>query len=299
MDLGLLAEQTLNGVQFGIMLFLLAAGLSVIFGIMNFINLAHGSLYMMGAFFMSAAFAWCGNFVLALIIALAASIAVGVALDITIMRRLYDRTHLDQVLATFGMLLFFNELTLVIWGPEPQFIPLPKALEGVVTLPGDVDYPVYRIAITVAGLIIAVSLYLLVEKTRLGMLIRAGSTDREMLGGLGVDVRWLFTAVFAIGVAMAAFAGMITGPLVAVQVGMGETMLIVAFVVVVIGGIGSMFGALVSSLLVGLVDTMGRALLPIWLGYTAGPAFASMLIYMLMAAVLLLKPEGLFARRRA
>jgi branched-chain amino acid transport system permease protein len=298
MDFGLLAEQTLNGVQFGIMLFLMAAGLSVIFGIMNFINLTHGSLYMIGAFLMAAAYAWLGNFALALLVAIAGSFALGLVLDFSMMRRLYDRTHLDQVLATFGMLMFFNELTLVIWGPEPQFIPVPKALEGVINLPGDVDYPVYRLAITAAGLAIALALYLMVEKTRLGMLIRAGATDREMLSGLGVDVRWLFTAVFTLGVVMAAFAGMMTGPLVAVQVGMGESMLIVAFVVVVIGGIGSIFGALVSSLLVGLVDTMGRSLLPIWLGYSAGPALASMTIYVLMAGVLLWRPQGLFARRR-
>ncbi len=299
MDFGLFAEQTLNGVQYGIMLFLMAAGLSVIFGIMNFINLAHGTLYMIGAFFFATFDAWLGNFAVALLLAILASLLLGLVLDRGVMQRLYDRTHLDQVLATFGLLMFFNELAAVLWGTEPYFIPVPALLDGTIALPGDIDYPVYRLAITAVGLLVALGLYLMVEQTRFGMLIRAGATDRETLSGMGVDVRWLYSGVFAIGVMMAALAGMVTGPLVAVQVGMGETMLIVAFVVVVIGGIGSITGALVSSLLVGVVDTLGRALLPVWLGYTAGPALASMSIYVLMAAVLLLRPQGLSGARRA
>jgi branched-chain amino acid transport system permease protein len=298
MDPGLLLEQTLNGLQFGIMLFLMAAGLSVIFGIMNFINLTHGTLYMIGAFLLAAAYALVQNFYVGLVLALVAAVLLGAVLDRRIMQLLYDRSHLDQVLATFALLIFFNELIAVIWGVEPRFIPIPDALSGTISLPGDVDYPVYRLVITALGLLAAAVLYVIVQHTKLGMKMRAGATDREMLSGLGIDVRMLFTVVFCIGVFLAALAGMVTGPLVSVQVGMGEPMMIVAFVVVVVGGIGSIAGALASSLLIGLVDTMGRVLLPAWLGFTTGPALASMTIYVLMVGILLLRPQGLFGEGR-
>jgi branched-chain amino acid transport system permease protein len=298
MSVPLLIEQLLNGVQLGMMLFLMAAGLTLVFGVMNFINLAHGSFYMMGAFFAAALTQWLGSFLLAVPLAVIGCIALGVLVEVVALRRLYDRDHLDQVLATFALILFFNELATIIWGTEPQYMPIPQLLSGSIPLFEGAQYPVYRLAITVAGIVIGLLLYGLVVHTRIGMLIRAGASNREMVRGLGVDIAMLFTLVFAIGVAFAGFAGMVTGPLLAVQVGIGEPMLIVAFVVIVIGGIGSIRGALVGSLLVGLVDTVGRFILPLWLGYRFGPALASMAIYVLMAAVLVWRPQGLFRLAR-
>ena len=270
MTAALVLEQVLNGVQLGVMLFLLAAGLTLIFGIMNFITLVHGSLYMLGAFFAATFLAWTHSFLAAAVLAVAATFAVGVLLDAVALRHLYRRSHLDQVLGTFGLMLFFNDLTLLIWGPEPYFMAMPSYLAGTVPLFAGTRYPVYRLAITGA----------------------------EMLSGLGGNVRALMVFVFGLGAALAGFAGFMAAPLVAVQVGMGDALLITAFVVVVIGGIGSVRGAFVSAILVGLVDTMGRALLPYWLGYSAGPAVASMAIYLLMALVLLVRPTGLIAARQ-
>jgi branched-chain amino acid transport system permease protein len=299
MNSALILEQVLNGVQLGVMLFLMAAGLTLIFGIMNFITLVHGSLYMLGAFFAATILAWTHSFLAAAVIAVAGCFAVGVALDALALRHLYVRSHLDQVLGTFGLLLFFNDLTLTLWGPEPYFMAMPRFLSGAVPLIAGSRYPVYRLAITAAGLAVAALLYILIARMRLGMLIRAAASNREMLGGLGGNVRAVMIFVFGLGSALAGFAGVMAAPLVAVQVGMGDAMLITAFVVVVIGGIGSVRGAFVSAILVGLVDTMGRALLPAWLGFTAGPAVASMAIYLLMAAVLLIRPTGIFSPRRA
>lgn len=298
METFLLLEQLLNGIQLGVMLFLMAAGLTLIFGIMNFLNLAHGALYMMGAFFAATVLEWTGSFLLALFVGLVASAALGVVLDVLALRRLYERSHFDQVLGTFGLILFFNDLVIVIWGAEPHFMPIPVLLSGSVPLMAGGSYPIYRLVITAAGLAVAAALYILITRTRLGMLIRAGASNSEMLGGLGTNVRLLYMFVFALGSAMAGFAGMITGPLIAVQVGMGDAMLIVAFVVIVIGGIGSIAGAFAAAILVGLVDTLGRFLLPLWLGYTAGPALASMANYVLMAAVLFWRPRGLIGARR-
>jgi len=305
MSLPLVLEQLLNGVQLGIMLFLLAAGLTLIFGIMNFITLVHGSLYMLGAFFAATALELTGSFLAAAAFAVLGSFAVGVALDLLALRHLYARSHLDQVLGTFALLLFLNDLAQVVWGPEPYFMTMPGFLSGTIPLVGGSRYPVYRLAITGAGLAVALLLYVLIARTRLGMLIRAAASNREMLGSLGANVRALMVFVFGLGAALAGFAGVMVAPLASVQVGMGDAMLITAFVVVIIGGIGSIRGAFVGALLVGVVDTAGRAFLPIAFGAflpprfasAAGPAIASMMIYLLMAAVLFFRPQGLFPAR--
>lgn len=290
----LLVEQTLNGIQLGVMLFLMATGLTLTFGIMNIINLAHGSLYMMGAFFAATLIELTGSVPLALIGGLLGAVLLGMAVEIVALRRLYNRGHLDQVLGTFALILFFNELVIVVWGAEPRFMPVPELLAGTVEIVPGSGYPAYRLAITAAGVLVGVLLYILITHTRTGMRIRAGATNREMMGGLGVDIKALFTLIFGLGAALAGLAGIMTGPILAVQVGIGEPILIVTFVVIVIGGIGSIRGAAVAALLVGLVDTFGRFLLPMWLGYTVGPALASMAIYVLMAAMLIWRPQGLF-----
>jgi branched-chain amino acid transport system permease protein len=294
----LLVEQILNGIQLGVMLFLMAAGLTLTFGIMNFINLAHGSFYMLGAFFAATLFQWTGSFMLAIALATLGCVVLGVVTEQLALRRLYQRDHLDQVLGTFSLILFFNEMGTVIWGTEPQYLPMPALLGGSVEIFAGAKYPVYRLAITGFGLLIGVMLFLLVARTRIGMRIRAGASNREMAQGLGIHIGALFTMIFGLGAALAGFAGMITGPLLAVQIGIGEPMLIIAFVVIVIGGIGSIRGAFLASLLVGVVDTIGRFLLPLWLGYRFGPALASMAIYILMAAVLMWRQQGLFAAAR-
>lgn len=299
----LFLEQLLNGLQLGVMLFLLAAGLTLVFGIMGLINLAHGSLYMVGAFVCAATLAATGSFVLGLLAALAAAAVTGLAVEAIVLRRLYARGHLDQVLATFGLILFFNEAVRLVWGPRPLFVDVPAALGGTVELLPGAPYPLYRLAIIVIGLAVAAALWWLVQRTRLGMLIRAGAADRDMLAALGTDTRRLYAGVFVLGALLAGLAGALAGPLFAVQVGMGEDILILTFVVIVIGGIGSVRGALAGSLLVGMVDTLGRAYLPTMLRLFADPAtadgvgaaLASMLIYLLMAAVLIWRPTGLFA----
>ncbi len=297
-----LIEQCLNGAQLGMLLFLLAAGLTLIFGIMDLVNLAHGSLYMIGAYFAATFAAWTGSFVVGGLLALLATLFVGMALEVIVMRRLYGRDHLDHVLGTFGLILFFNELVRLIWGPAGLTLPLPsQMLTAVQVLPG-VYYPLYRLVIIVSTLIVALLLYLLVMRTRIGMLIRAGASNREMVGALGINIRLLFTLVFGLGAVLAGFAGMMQAPILTVQIGMGENILIVAFVVIIIGGIGSIRGAFVAAITIGLIDTVGRAFLPdllrMFLGNnaasSAGPALSSMLIYMLMAAILVVRPEGLF-----
>ena len=300
-----LVEQLLNGAQFGVMLFLMAAGLTLVFGIMNLINLAHGSFYMVGAYAAAATFAATGSFLLGLAAALAATALVGVAVEITVFRQLYDRQHLDQVLATFGLILFFNEAVRMIWGSTALYMRLPAFLNGRVELLPGIPYPTYRLAIIAIGLGVAALLYLLIACTRLGMLIRAGAANRVMLGALGVNVRLLYTLVFALGAVLAGLAGVMAGPIFTVESGMGENVLILAFVVIVIGGIGSIRGAFAAALLIGIVDAVGRAYLRPLLALTmstsaadkAGPALASMLIYIVMAAVLLFRPQGLFPPR--
>ena len=301
----LLLEQSLNSLQFGLMLFLLAAGLTLVFGIMDMINLAHGSLYMIGAYLMATFAEATGSFWLALPLALAATALVGAALEVALLRKLYERDHLTQVLATFAVILIANEVVRIIWGNQSLMLNAPHGLTGPVTLPGGMQYASYRLAIIVVGAAVAIALYWLVTRTRMGMLVRAGASNREMAVAMGVDIRRLFTVVFALGAALCALAGAMLGPILAVQVGMGENILILAFVVIVIGGIGSIRGAFVGALLVGVVDTMGRALLP--LGFAKlfspqvasnlGPSLSSILIYVLMAAVLFFRPQGLFPAR--
>ncbi|OCW56863.1 branched-chain amino acid ABC transporter permease [Hoeflea olei] len=302
MTVALFLEQMLNGLQLGVMLFLMAAGLTLIFGVMGLINLAHGSLFMVGGFVCAAVAAWSGSFWLGLIASLAAAAALGALVEIVVIRRLYDRDHLDQVLATFALVLMFSEGVRFVFGSFPLYLDPPAFLSGPVTLPGGLPYPAYRLAIIIAGLAVAAGLGLLISRTRLGMQIRAGESDREMIAALGVDIRFLYTVVFALGAALAGFAGALVGAIQSVQIGMGEPVLILAFVVIVIGGIGSIRGALIAALLVGVVDTMGRLLLPMLLSNVmhasnaagVGSALASMLIYLLMAAVLVFKPKGLF-----
>lgn len=302
MDWILLTEQALNGLQFGLMLFLLAAGLTLVFGIMDMINLAHGSLYMVGAYLAAAVAAATGSFLLAVLAALVGTAALGMALEVTLLRRLYARDHLSQVLATFALILMLNEGVRIVWGDQPLMLNTPAALSGPVELLPGLHYPAYRLLIIGVGLAVALLLWGLVTRTRYGAWVRAGASNRAMATAMGVNIRGLFTAVFGLGAALCALAGALLGPLLAVQVGMGESILILAFVVIVVGGIGSVRGALVGSLLVGVVDTASRTLLPGLLRQLAspevasnlGPALASILIYVLMAAILFWKPRGLF-----
>jgi branched-chain amino acid transport system permease protein len=296
-------EQCLNGVQLGMLLFLLAAGLTLVFGIMDLVNLAHGSLYMLGAYFAATFAVMTGSFVLAIVLAVAASLVAGMVLEIVAIRRLYGRSHLNHVLGTFGLLLFFNELVRLIWGPAGMTLSLPpEMLTAVQIMPG-VYYPIYRLVIILVALAVAALLYVLVMHTRLGMLIRAGAANRQMVAALGVNIKLLYTFVFGLGAALAGFAGVMQAPILTVQIGMGENILILAFVVIIIGGIGSIRGAFVAAMLVGLIDTVGRAFLPDLLhrvlstnaAATLGPSLSSMSIYMVMAAVLVFRPEGLFA----
>src|SRR4051795_3397891 len=300
----LIVEQSLNGLQFGLMLFLLAAGLTLVFGIMDMINLAHGSLYMLGAFVASTCVALTGSFTAGVLLAIPATAVLGMVLEVSLLRTLYARDHLSQVLATFALILILNEVVRLVWGSDAS-LPMPGALSGPVELFPGLRYPAYRLLIIGVGLFIAVLLYFLVAKTRVGMLVRAGASNREMALAMGVNIKLLFTLVFGAGAALCAVAGSMLGPLLAVQVGMGENILILAFVVIVIGGIGSIRGALVGAVLVGVVDTIGRAFLPIVLGgffqprvaSAAGPALASVMIYLIMAVVLYFRPQGLFPAR--
>jgi branched-chain amino acid transport system permease protein len=303
LSIALLIEQLLNGLQLGVMLFLMAAGLTLIFGVMGLINLAHGSLYMVGAFACAIVAAATGSFWIGLIASLAAAAAAGAIVEIAVIRRLYERDHLDQVLATFALILIFSEGTRWLFGSFPLYLDIPPLLQGAVPLPGGGQYQLYRLAIIGIGVLVAVGLYLLISRTRLGMRIRAGESDREMIAALGVDIRTLYTVVFALGAALAGLAGALVGALQSVQVGMGEPVLILAFVVIVIGGIGSIKGALFGAVLVGVVDTMGRFLLPKTLALIlpasqaalVGGALASMLIYIVMALILAFRPSGLFS----
>jgi branched-chain amino acid transport system permease protein len=295
-------EQCLNGVQLGMLLFLLAAGLTLIFGIMDLVNLAHGSLYMLGAYFAATFAEATGSFVLGAILALIATFVSGVVLEIIAIRPLYGRNHLDHVLGTFGLLIFFNDLVRLIWGPAGMTLSLPsEMLSAVQILPG-VYYPLYRLVIILVTLAVAALLYVVVMRTRLGMLIRAGASNREMVGALGINIKLLYTLVFGFGATLAGLAGLMQAPILTVQIGMGENILILAFVVIIIGGIGSIRGAFVAAIIVGLIDTLGRAFLPDVLrsvlstntAITLAPSLSSMSIYMLMAAILVFRPEGLF-----
>jgi len=298
----LIVEQCLNGLQFGLLLFLLAAGLTLVFGIMDLVNLAHGSLYMVGAYFAATFTALTDSFLLGAALALVATLLVGMAVEVIAMRRLYGRDHLDHVLGTFGLILFFNELVRLVWGPAGRTLSLPSWLNTALEIVPGLYYPTYRFAIIVVTLAVAVFLYVLVMRTRIGMLIRAGASNREMVGALGINIKLLYTLVFGLGAALAGLAGLMQAPILTVQIGMGENVLILAFVVIIIGGIGSIRGAFIASIFVGLVDTVGRAFLIDLLrvvfsqnaASTAGAALSSMLIYVVMAVVLVLRPEGLF-----
>jgi branched-chain amino acid transport system permease protein len=303
MNTTLFLIQCLNGLQLGVLLFLVAAGLTLVFGVMDFINLAHGVQYMLGAYFAVTFTALTGNLFLALPLALAAALLSGLLLEVTVFRHLYDRDHLDQVLATFGIILFLNQGVKIVWGAAPLSVPVPEMLQGSIALGQGVLYPVYRLAIIGAGLGVALGLHLVVNHTRVGMLIRAGSTNAPMVSALGVDIRRLFMIVFGFGAMLAGFAGIMIAPILSVEPGMGDQILILAFVVIVIGGIGSIRGAFIAALLIGLVDTLGRSFSVDILrmsGMSAsnaravGPAISSMLIYVLMAAVLFFRPSGLF-----
>jgi branched-chain amino acid transport system permease protein len=298
----LFVEQFLNGIQFGLLLFLLAAGLTLVFGIMDLVNLAHGSLYMVGAYLAATFTAWTGSFFAGVLLAFGGTLIVGMLLEVIALQHLYGRDHLDHVLGTFGLILFFDEATRLVWGPAGLSLPLPAWLNtGLELLPG-IYYPTYRLLIILVSLLVAAGLYLLVMRTRVGMLIRAGASNREMIGALGVNVNLLYTLVFGLGAALAGLAGMMQAPILTVQIGMGENILILAFVVIVIGGIGSIRGAFLASLFVGVIDTAGRAFLPDLLrlalsptaASTAAPALSSMLVYLLMAVVLVVRPEGFF-----
>jgi branched-chain amino acid transport system permease protein len=301
MSASLLIAQMLNGLQYGVMLFLLAAGLTLVFGIMSFVNLAHGSLYMLGAYAAAVVGVQTGSFTLSVLAALVTGTVVGMALEWVAVSRLYRRDHLDHVLATFGLVLFFNEVVRMIWGAQPVFVSLPESLSGTVDILG-FTYPTYRFLIIAVGLVVAAGSQWLIHKTRVGMLIRAGSVNPQMVSALGVNIRMLNAMLFALGSALAALAGAMAGPILSVQSGMGEPVLITTLVVIVIGGIGSVHGALYAGIIVGLVDTLGRTFLPMLIrefasrevANAAGPALASMLIYLLMAVILALRPQGLF-----
>jgi branched-chain amino acid transport system permease protein len=298
----LLAVQGLNGLQLGVLLFLIASGLTLVFGVMNFLNLAHGAQFMVGAYMAVFYYELTGQFFLAVVLALISALLFALMTEITVLRHFYNRDHLAQLLATFGLILILNDGSKAIWGSGPQTLPLPEILSGSIPLLNGMHYPVYRLVVIGVGLVVALALYYVVQQTRFGMLVRAGAADSEMVSALGVDVRKLFMTVFAAGATLAALAGILAAPLIAVQPGMGDNVLILAFVVIVIGGAGSIRGAFVAALLVGLVDTLGRsfatdlfrAILPPASANEVGPAVASILIYALMALVLAFRPAGLF-----
>ncbi len=301
MTTSLFFAQLLNGFQFGVLLFLLSAGLTLVLGIMNFVNLAHGSLYMLGAYFAAVAFGWWGSFLLAALFAIPATLLAGVLLERLVLGKLYNRDHLDQVLATFGLILLLNEVVRMVWGQSPMYMSLPEELSGTIQLFG-VAYPAYRFLIIAVGLLVGLGLYLVIHRTRVGMLIRAGASDPAMVSAMGVNIKLINGLVFGGGAALAGLAGFMAAPILSVQPGMGEPVLILTLVVIVTGGVGSIRGAFYGALIVGIVDTLGRVMLPTALrevfernvAQAAGPALASMSIYILMALVLALRPQGLF-----
>ena len=301
MTASLFLIQLINGLQLGVLLFMLSAGLTLVFGIMNFVNLAHGCLYMMGAYFAATTYAHTDSFLAAGVAALLGAGALGWLVEKIIAQHLYTRDHLDQVLATFGLILFFNETARWVWGASPYYMNVPPALSGTTNLLG-VMYPTYRFSIIVMGLLAALGCYLLISKTRVGMLIRAGSVNPTMVAALGINIRLLNALIFSLGGALAGLAGLMSSPILSVQPGMGEPILILVMIVIVIGGIGSVQGAFYAALMVGVIDTAGRAFLPMLLrefidrstAQAAGPAIASMLTCIFMATVLALRPQGLF-----
>jgi len=279
--------QILNGLQYGLLLFLVASGLTLIFGIMGVINLAHGSFYMIGAYFAWSLASYFGNLLTAILVGIVLSVLLGLALERLLIRHFYGRDHLYQVLLTYGLILIFEQLRSLIWGDEVQGVKVPEIFNHSIALTDTLSYPVYRLVISAACVAIALGLHWLIRHTRLGMMIRAGAHNREMTEAMGINVRMLFAVVFSLGVALAALAGMLAAPVSSVYPNMGSQVLIICFVVVVIGGIGSVKGALVGALLIGLADTFGQVYLP---------QLAGMVVYLLMAAVLVFRPEGLFRK---
>ena len=302
MDIALFITQLLNGIQLGVLLFLLASGLSLTFGIMDFINLAHGSLYMVGAFMCATFTLFTGSFVTGILLALPATALVAGITEIMVVRNLYARDHLDHVLATFGLILCFDTLVHIVWGAQGVAVPLPPWMDGRITLFGDTQFPVFRLLIIISGMIIAAGLYYLVNHTRMGMLIRAGASNRTMVSALGIDIKLLFTLIFILGSVLAGFAGMLIAPITEASIGMGNEIIITAFVVIIIGGIGSMKGAFIAALMIGMIDTLGRSyiddifklVMSPGAAETSAPAISAMLIYIMMALVLSFRPQGLF-----
>lgn len=299
-----LLEQLLNGVQLGMLLFLISSGLTLIFGVMHFINLAHGSLYMAGAFALAGAQLLTDDFLLSVVLALAAVLVLAVALETTILRQLYRRDHLAHVLATFALIIIADDGVKYLTGGRSVFVQMPQWLSGTVELLPGMPYPLYRLVVTFIAILVSIGLYVLIRHTRIGMLVRAGASDQEMVRSLGVNIKLLYTIIFVLGALLAGFAGMLVAPMFAIEVGMGETILILVFVIICIGGVGSVRGTLVAALLVGMIDTMGRAyvipglalLLPPREAAGMGPAVVSILTYVFMAVVLLLRPRGLLSR---
>jgi branched-chain amino acid transport system permease protein len=306
MSLTFLLEQSLNGLQYGVFLFLMASGLTLVFGIMNLINLAHGSLFMSGAYAAALVFRFADSFLVAMLLAPAITFAIGYVAEAVLLRRIYERDHMDQVLVTFGLLLFANRATVMMFGSSSQPLDIPRSLAFTVDVLPDTPYPAFRLVIIGIGLLVALGIYVVITRTRTGAMIRAGASDRVMLSALGVDVRRLYTWMFCVSAALAGLAGMLAGPLVSIEPGMGDEMLILAFVVIVIGGIGSIRGAFFASIVVGLVQIAGRTTFKVLLAgligstaaQSAAPAMASMSIYLCMVAVLFIRPQGLFAARR-
>jgi branched-chain amino acid transport system permease protein len=298
MSFALFVEQLFNGLQLGLMLFLTSVGVTLVFGIMRVLNIAQGSMFMLGGYFMAATHTVTDSYLISVPIALALVMLVAAAMEILILRPLYARGHLEQVLATFGTSLFLNELVVVIWGRDPLYLSTPAFLSGSIHIFAGVPYPTYRLAITVVAAVVGLLLYVLIQHTRVGALIRAGSEKREIVSALGVNISALYTIVFCLGSALAGLAGMMTGPLLSIESGMGDPVLILTLVVIVIGGSGSIRGALVGSLLVGILDTFSRVLLPIYLNVGAASALVGMIVYVLMAAVLVYSRTGLFSGAR-
>jgi len=300
-----LLEQLMNGVGFGLILFLMATGLTIVFGVMDTMNLAHGSLFMLGGYFAATAYSLTQSFVLAVLAAIILTVLAGALLEVALMRRLYTRKHMNQVVATLGVIFICNDLVKYVWGPTPILAATPAALSGPVRLFGSFEYPAFRLLIIVVGIVLAILLYLIMAHTKLGMLVRAGAANRSMTQLMGIRVRLVFTCVFLLGAALAGLGGALMGPLASVQMGMGESIMIPALVVIVIGGIGSIRGSFIAALMVGVLDTAGRAFIPSLIAKISspvvaadvGPALASVLTYVLMIGVLSCKPSGLFPAR--
>ena len=288
--------QAMNGIQYGLLLFLVASGLTLIFGIMGVINIAHGSFYMVGAYLAWSLMGWFGNFWVGLFAGVLVALFLGIALEWLFIRFLYDRDHLQQVLVTYGLILIFSELRSILWGDDVHSVPIPELLSGSIQLTENLAYPIYRLWLSGVCIVIAILMYVGIQHTRLGMMIRAGESDRDMTKALGINIGLVYRFVFALGVSLAAFSGMISAPIASVFPGMGNQVLIVSFVVVVIGGLGSIKGAMVAALMVGLIDTFGKVLNVNILGINILPEMAGMSIFALMAIILMFRPQGIFGK---